>query len=92
MRLQTTLFELYEELEHYLHRAESLRAEVIPRLVEALEGTRQAYERGRYGYFELRSVQTDLLRAQNDLVEASAGAHRLVVALERLVGERVVKP
>ncbi len=92
VRLQTTLFELYEELEHHLHRAETLRAEVIPRLVDALEGTRRAYERGRYGYFELRSVQTDLLRAQNDLVEASAGAHRLVIALERLVGERVVKP
>ncbi len=92
VRLQTTLFELYEELEHYLHRTETLRTEVIPRLVEALEGTRRAYERGRYGYFELRSVQTDLLRARNDLVEASAGAHRLVIALERLVGERVVKP
>ncbi len=91
VRLQTTLFELYEELEHYFHRAETLRGEVIPRLTAALEGTRRAYERGRYGYFELRSVQTDLLRAQSDLVDASAGAHRLVIALERLTGERVVE-
>jgi cobalt-zinc-cadmium efflux system outer membrane protein len=91
VRLQTTLFELYEELRHYFHRAETLRVEVIPRLTEALEGTRRAYERGRYGYFELRSVQTDLLRAQSELVDASAGAHRLVIALERLTGERVVK-
>jgi cobalt-zinc-cadmium efflux system outer membrane protein len=91
VRLQTTLFELYEELQHYFHRAETLRIEVIPRLVEALEGTRQAYERGRYGYFELRSVQADLLQAESDLVEASAGAHRLVIALERLAGERVVE-
>ena len=90
VRLQTTLFELYEELEHYFHRAETLRVEVIPRLTEALAGTRRAYERGRYGYFELRSVQTDLLRAQSDLVEASVGAHRLVIALERLTGQRVV--
>jgi cobalt-zinc-cadmium efflux system outer membrane protein len=91
VRLQTTLFELHEELQHYFHRAKMLRAEVIPRLMEALEGTRRAYERGRYGYFELRSVQADLLRAQSELVEASAGAHRLVIALERLTGERVVK-
>lgn len=91
VRLETTLFELYEELQHYLHRAETLRDEVIPRLVEALEGTRRAYERGRYGYFELRAVQTDLLRAQSDLVDASAGAHRLVIALERLTGAQVVK-
>jgi cobalt-zinc-cadmium efflux system outer membrane protein len=91
VRLQTTLFEFYEELQHYFHRAETLRNEVIPRLAEALEGTRQAYERGRYGYFELRSVQADLLRAESDLVEASVGAHRLVIALERLTGERVVE-
>jgi cobalt-zinc-cadmium efflux system outer membrane protein len=89
VRLQTTLFELYEELEHFGHRAKTLRVEVIPRLTEASEGTLRAYERGRYGYFELLSVQTDLLRAQGELVEASAGAHRLVVALERLIGERV---
>jgi outer membrane protein TolC len=59
--------------------------------MEALEGTRRAYEQGRYGYFELRSMQTDLLRAQSQLVEASAGAHRLTIALERLTGERVVR-
>lgn len=85
------LFELYEELQHYFHRVQTLRGEVIPRLEEALEGTRQAYERGRYGYLELRAVQTDLLRAQNDLVDASAGAHRLVIALERLIGEPVIQ-
>ena len=91
VRIQTTLFELYEELEHYFHRAETLRVEVIPRLGLALEETRQAYERGRYGYFELQSVQADLLRAQSDLIEASAGTHRLVIALERLTGNLVVK-
>lgn len=91
VRLRTTLFALYEELEHYLHRAETLREQVIPRLSEALDGTRRGYERGRYGYFELRSVQVDLLRAENELLDASAGAHRLVVALERLTGEKVTR-
>jgi cobalt-zinc-cadmium efflux system outer membrane protein len=91
VRLQTMLFEFYEELRHYFHRVETLRVEVIPRLTEALEETRRAYERGRYGYLELRSVQTDLLRARSELVEASAGAHRLVIGLERLTGERVAK-
>ncbi|MGH0030583.1 MAG: TolC family protein [Myxococcota bacterium] len=91
VRLRTALFALYEELEHYLHRAGTLRSEVIPSLGEALEGTRRGYERGRYGYAELRSVRADLLRAQGDLLEASAGAHRLVIALERLTGERVAR-
>jgi len=90
VRMQATLFALYEELEHFGHRAEMLRVEIIPRLAEASEETRRAYERGRYGYLELRSVQTDLLRAQSELLESSAGAHRLVIAIERLIGEQVV--
>jgi len=91
VRLSTTLFALYEELQHHLHRAETLGSEVIPRLAEALEGTRRGYERGRYGYFELRSVQADLLSAEGEWIEASAGAHRLVISLERLTGQRVTR-
>jgi cobalt-zinc-cadmium efflux system outer membrane protein len=89
VRVRTTLFALYEELRHHFHRAETLRDEVIPRLTEAMDGTRLGYERGRYGYGEVRSVQADLLRAEDELLEASAGAHRLVIALERLTGEKV---
>ena len=91
VQLSTTLFTLYEELQHHFHRAETLRDEVIPRLAEGLEGTRRGYERGRYGYFEMRSVQADLLRAEGECIEASAGAHRLVIELERLTGERVTR-
>ena len=91
VRVHTALFEVYQELQHHIHRAHSLRDEVIPRLTKALEETRRGYERGRYSYFEWRSVQADLLEARTVLVEASTGAHRLVIALERLTGERVVR-
>lgn len=91
VRVHTALFEVYEELQHHLHRASTLREDVIPRLAMALDETRRGYENGRYSYFEWRSVQADLLEARNELVEASTGAHRLVIALERLTGERVAK-
>lgn len=91
IRVHTTLFELYEEMQHFIHRAKVLRDEVIPRLEQALVEIRQGYERGRYDYLELKSVQADLLEAKRSLVEASAGAHRLVIALERLTGTRVAK-
>jgi cobalt-zinc-cadmium efflux system outer membrane protein len=91
VRVHTALFEVYEELQHHLHRASTLRDDVIPRLAKALDETRRGYEKGRYSYFEWRSVQADLLEARNELVEASTGAHRLVIALERLTGERVTK-
>jgi cobalt-zinc-cadmium efflux system outer membrane protein len=91
VRVHAALFEVYEELQHHLHRSGMLRDEVIPRLLKALDETRRGYEKGRYSYFEWRSVQADLLEAKNDLIEASTGAHRLVIALERLTGERVAK-
>jgi cobalt-zinc-cadmium efflux system outer membrane protein len=91
VRVHTALFEVYQELQHHFHRADTLRDEVIPRLTKALEETRRGYERGRYRYFEWRSVQADLLDARSELVEASTGVHRLVIALERLTGERVAK-
>ena len=92
LRMETTLFELYEELQHHFHQTETLQVAVIPLLTEALKGTRRAYESGRSGYSELRSVQGELLQARNELIDASAGAHRLVIALERLLGRQVVRP
>ena len=92
VRVHTALFEVYEELQHHFHRAETLGDEVIPRLAKALEETRRGYEQGRYSYFEWRSVQADLIEARGELIEASTGAHRLVIALERLTGESVVRP
>lgn len=92
VRVQTSLFEMYQELQQHLHRANTLRDEVVPLLAKALGETREGYELGRYSYFEWRSVQSELLEAQHALVEASTGAHRLVIALERLTGERVAQP
>jgi cobalt-zinc-cadmium efflux system outer membrane protein len=91
VRIHTTLFELYEEMQHFIHRAEALRDAVIPRLEQALSETRRGYERGRYGYDELSGVQSDLLEARGSLIEASAGVHRLVIALERLTGKQVIE-
>jgi cobalt-zinc-cadmium efflux system outer membrane protein len=89
--VHTTLFELYEDMRHSVHRAETLRDEVIPRFEETMEETRRGYEKGRYPYFELRTVQADLLAARRSLVEASTAAHRLVITLERLTGEAVAR-
>jgi len=92
VRIHTTLFEIHEELQHHLHRAVALRNEILPRLTRAQRETRRGYEQGRYSYLEWRSVQADLLEARAALLEASIGAHRLVIALERLTGERVARP
>lgn len=91
VRVHTALFEVYQELQHHLHRAETLRDEIVPRLAQALDETRRGYKQGRYSYFEWRSVQADLLAARSALVEDSVGAHRRVISLERLTGEGVAQ-
>lgn len=86
IRIETELFVLYQEALHSLHRANTVREEIIPRAEAALEETRRAYNLGRYGYFEWQVAQAELLQARTDFVDASADAHRNVVEIERLTG------
>ena len=92
VEIETQLFILYEDLQHNLHTAETLRDEVLPRLEKALKDTERAYKAGRYGYFELRLVQAEILEAQTALIETSIAAHRDVIEIERLTGTAVTMP
>ena len=92
LRIRTTLLVLHEALEHSIHRAETLRTDVIPRLESALKDTRHAYEMGRYSYFEWRTVQSELIQARRELLEASIDSHTTSVEIERLTGVRVAFP
>jgi cobalt-zinc-cadmium efflux system outer membrane protein len=91
VRVHTILYEIYQEMQHSVHRAEVLDEQVIPRLEETMDATSKGYEQGRYRYYELRTVEADLLAARRSLVEASAAAHRLVITLERLTGQGMVR-
>ncbi len=86
VRIETRLFALHQELLHSLHRAATLRDEILPRMEQALTDTERAYAAGRYGYFELRVAQAELLDARTVLVDASIDAHRNTIEIERLTG------
>ena len=92
IRVETSLFVIYQELQHSLHRANVFRDDVIPPLEQALRDTRNAYELGRYSYFEWRTVQKDLLEARRALIEASVDAHKNAIEIERLTGVRITQP
>jgi cobalt-zinc-cadmium efflux system outer membrane protein len=89
VQIETQIFALYQELQHSLHRAATIREEILPRIEQALEDAERAYAAGRYGYFELRVVQAELLGTRTALVEASIDAHRHVIKIERLTGTTV---
>lgn len=86
VRIATSLFVMHQELQHALHRVATWRDDVIPPLERALADMQSGYEHGRYSYFEWRSVQTELLDARSELVEAGIDAHLRVIEIERLTG------
>lgn len=90
VRIDSTLYVLYLELLHDADVASALRDRMIPLLESALADTRRAYELGRSSYFELSAVQSELLQANNELLEARINAHGLIVEIERLTGVPVV--
>jgi cobalt-zinc-cadmium efflux system outer membrane protein len=92
IRNETLLFVIFQELQHSLHRAKTFRDDVIPQLEQALADTRNAYELGRYSYFEWYTVQKDMLEARRALVEASVDAHKNTIEIERLTGVRIAQP
>jgi len=92
VRIETTLFVLYQELQHSLHRVEIYRDKIIPQLEKALKETRRAYHLGRYSYLEWHSVQAELLEARNALIEGSIDAHLKAIEIERLTGTRMTQP
>ena len=92
VRIETSLFVLYQELQRNTQLAARLTDDIIPRIERALTDTRRAYELGRYSYFEWSVVQAELLEANNDLLEASIDAHRIIIEIERLTGTRIAPP
>lgn len=85
-QLDAELFALYQELRHSHTEVTILRDDVLPRIEAAVEQSRYAYERGRYGYIEWVAAQRELLELRRALLEASANVHRYRIEIESLTG------
>ncbi|MDH5620530.1 MAG: TolC family protein [Gammaproteobacteria bacterium] len=92
VQIETRLFALYEELKHSVHRAITLRDDILPRVESALAETQLAYEQGRYSYLELRAAQVDTLRARAEVAVALIDAHRNILEIESLTGAALSSP
>lgn len=86
VRMRARLLELHQELVHAVTEAETLRDRVLPEMEAALEETRYAFQRGRYGYLEWAEAQRERVDVQRALIEAAANAHRYQTEIERLTG------
>jgi cobalt-zinc-cadmium efflux system outer membrane protein len=89
VEIEAVLFGLHQELLHNVHRSESIRTDVLPRLERVLAEAERAYGLGRYGYNELRIAQRELLQVRAVLLEESRQAHSNLIEIERLTGRPV---
>ncbi|HEX4974639.1 MAG TPA: TolC family protein [Pseudomonadales bacterium] len=85
LKLQAKLAQLYQSYQDARQEVQSMQTDVLPVLQEANRETRRAFEYGRYGYLELQGAQTDLLSAQQALLDAAVRAQYLRIAIERLI-------
>ena len=86
VRVLTQLFELFQELQHARHVADTLDSEVLPRVQSALKQTEYAYERGRYSYLELVAAQRELLEVKRARIQAAVDAYGYATEIDRLTG------
>lgn len=86
IQLEAVLITAYETHQQAVDEVEALRDQVIPSLKKAMSSTAKAFDQGRYSYLELNLAQTQLLDAQQALVEAAARMQETRIELERLIG------
>lgn len=86
VRAEAQLFELHQELKHAITETALLRDQVLPEMAAALRATRDAYQRGRYGYLEWVEAQREFIAIRRSLIEAAANAHNYRIEIERLTG------
>lgn len=80
----------YDAWQQQWHSIDRLQRELLPVLQQTLTATRSAFERGRYGYQELQTIQQELLQARLLQVEVAEAAHLAGVDLEWLTGLAVL--
>ena len=89
--LRARVFGAWQAHKQASRSVETLQADVIPALTEALEQTRAAYERGRYSYLDWIVAQRELLEARRARVDAAAEALLNQALIERLTAQSLTE-
>jgi cobalt-zinc-cadmium efflux system outer membrane protein len=87
--LETSLYAFFQLMNHNVHLAETLSAQIIPKLKEAQAKTYDAYLKGSYGYMDLKNVQDDLIDAHLTLLEAKLNFHLNKIEIESITGSQL---
>ncbi|WP_129645034.1 TolC family protein [Peristeroidobacter agariperforans] len=92
VKARASLLALYQEMNTDRARVDTLRNEAMPQAQLALDQTRSGYDRGRFSFLELITVQEELLAVQAAAIDAAADFHRILAEIERLTSAALTRP
>lgn len=92
VRARASLLALYQEMNTARARVDTLRSEALPQAQLALDQTRSGYDRGRFSFLELITVQEEMLALQAAAIDAAADYHRVLAEIERLTSAALTRP
>lgn len=88
--LRTELTNAYQALLTARTSVDLLRATVLPGAQEAVKGTKEGYDAGRYSYLEVLDAQRTLASSQAQYVGALADYHKALAIIEAITAEAPV--
>ena len=85
--LETQLFVAHSQRNHHAKAMRIISETIIPALSETLSLSQQAYENGRYSYFDWSMAQQGLFEAKHCLLEHASTLRISQALIEQLTGE-----
>jgi cobalt-zinc-cadmium efflux system outer membrane protein len=85
--LEATLLTAWHALDTAVADALQIEAELLPLLLRAEAAAERAFRAGALSYLEWSQLQTDILVARRERLDAAVAAHRALIELQRLTGD-----
>lgn len=89
LRVTTELGQAWQQLAAASAEVEALKAKILPGAQETFQTLSQYYRDGRLSYLEVLDAQRTYFGAQEQYFRALRDYHTAVIAIERLIGERL---
>ncbi|WP_418296762.1 TolC family protein [Microbulbifer sp. SA54] len=90
--LETQVYVMAQQLLHSRHVSEAFAHRIIPSLQRALADTRNAYQLGKYSYYELAAAERDLIDARLSFLQAQYSTRLYWIEIEKLTGLSLAQP